>query len=48
MVVVAYLMAREGWSREETMAFVRERRTGLRPNPAFRELLLEWQRSLAP
>ena len=48
MVVVAYLMAREGWSRDEAMAFVRERRTGLRPNPAFRELLLEWQRSLAP
>lgn len=46
MVVVAYYMARNGWSRDETMEFVRSRRPGLRPNPAFMQLLLEWERSL--
>jgi protein-tyrosine phosphatase len=46
MVVVAYLMAREGWSRDEAVAFVRSRRPGLRPNPAFMKLLLEWEQSL--
>jgi hypothetical protein len=47
MMVVAYLMAREGWTRDQAMAFVRERRQGLRPNPAFRDLLLQWQHALA-
>ena len=46
MVVVAYYMARNGWSRDEAMEFVRSRRPGLRPNPAFMQLLLEWERSL--
>lgn len=48
MVVVAYVMAREGWSRDEAMEFVRSRRQGLRPNPAFMELLLEWECALKP
>ena len=46
MVVVAYVMARHGWSRDEAMEFVRSQRPGLRPNPAFMRLLLEWERSL--
>lgn len=46
MVVVAYFMARNGWSRDEAMGFVRSRRPGLRPNPAFMQLLLDWERSL--
>jgi hypothetical protein len=46
MVVVAYYMARNGWSRDEAMEFVRARRPELRPNPAFMELLLVWERSL--
>lgn len=46
MVVVAYYMARNGWSREEAIAFVRARRQELRPNPAFMRLLLDWERSL--
>jgi hypothetical protein len=46
MVVVAYYMARNSWSRDEAMEFVRARRPGLRPNPAFRQRLLEWECSL--
>ena len=45
MVVVAYYMARNRWSRDEAMEFVRSQRPGLRPNPAFMQLLLEWERS---
>jgi hypothetical protein len=46
MVVVAYFMARNGWTRDEAIDFVRSRRPGLRPNPAFMRLLQEWQNSL--
>lgn len=46
MVVVAYLMAEKGWSRDEAMRFVRAKRPGLRPNPAFVELLDQWERNL--
>ena len=45
MVVAAYYMARNRCSRDEAVAFVRSRRPGLRPNPAFMQLLLEWERS---
>lgn len=46
LVVVAFYMKRHGWSREQAMAFVRSRRPGLRPNPAFMDLLLQWERAL--
>lgn len=46
MVVVAYYMARNSWSRDEAMEFVKSRRPGLRPNPAFMRLLSEWEQSL--
>ena len=46
MVVVAYLMAHYGWSRDRAIEFVRARRPGLRPNPAFMRLLLEWEASM--
>jgi hypothetical protein len=46
MVVVAYYMARNGWSRDEALEFVRSRRPEVRPNPVFMELLLEWERLL--
>ncbi len=46
MVVVAYFMAKNGWTRDEAVSFVRGRRLVLNPNPAFRELLLEWEREL--
>ncbi len=46
MVVAAYLMAREGWPRDRALAFLRERRPGVRPNPAFMKLLAEWEMTL--
>lgn len=46
MVLAAYLMQREGWSRDEALAFLRSHRPGVRPNPAFMQLLLEWEQSL--
>jgi hypothetical protein len=44
MVVVAYLMYEHRWSRDEALAFVRARRPVTRPNPAFMELLAEWEK----
>ncbi|MFO0825476.1 MAG: dual specificity protein phosphatase [Gemmataceae bacterium] len=46
MVTTAYLMARDGRSRDETLAAIRTHRPHVRPNPAFMELLLEWERAL--
>lgn len=46
MVLAAYLMKREGWSRDEALAHLREHRPIVRPNPAFMQLLLEWEQSL--
>lgn len=45
MVVCAYLMKEHGWTRDETLTFLRERRPQTRPNPAFMELLDEWERT---
>lgn len=46
MVVMAYEMKKNGWSRDEALAFVRTRRPITNPNPAFRELLLEWEQEV--
>lgn len=46
MVVVAYEMKKHGWSRDEALAFVRSKRPITNPNPAFLELLLEWEREV--
>ncbi|MCE9564991.1 MAG: dual specificity protein phosphatase family protein [Planctomycetes bacterium] len=46
MVTTAYLMARDRRSRDETLVFLRTRRPQVRPNPAFMELLLEWEKQL--
>jgi hypothetical protein len=46
LVMAAYLMRREGWSRDQALAFLRGRRQGVRPNPAFMQLLTEWARAL--
>jgi len=43
MVTVAYLMWRNGWPRDEALRFVCSRREGVRPNPAFMDLLQEWE-----
>jgi hypothetical protein len=47
MVVVAYEMSRNKWTRDEALAFVRARRSTVRPNPAFMALLLEWEQIVA-
>jgi protein-tyrosine phosphatase len=47
MVVTAYYMHEKGWTRDEALAFVRTRRPQVRPNPAFMELLLEWEKELS-
>jgi len=46
LVMAAYLMRREGWSRDRALEFLRSRRPEVRPNPAFMLLLLEWEHSL--
>jgi protein-tyrosine phosphatase len=46
MVMAAYLMARDGSTRDEALAVIRARRPSIRPNPAFMGLLLEWQAAL--
>ena len=43
-MTVAYLMAKNHWTRDEALEFVRSRRPVVCPNPAFMELLLEWER----
>jgi Dual specificity phosphatase, catalytic domain len=43
MVVTAYEMAKNHWTRDEALAFVRSKRPLVRPNPAFMERLLEWE-----
>lgn len=45
MLVVAYEMRKNRWTRDEALAFVRSKRPIVRPNPAFMRLLLEWQRT---
>jgi hypothetical protein len=46
LVVTAYLMARNNWTRDEALAYVRKKRPEARPNPAFMRRLLEWERVL--
>jgi hypothetical protein len=43
MVTVAYEMSKNNWTRDEALAFVRTHRPVVRPNPAFMQLLLEWE-----
>jgi hypothetical protein len=46
MVVVAYLMYRNKWTRDDALADVRTKRPDVRPNVAFMRLLLEWEKYL--
>src|SRR6202011_4872495 len=43
MVVTAYEMSKNHWTRDQALAFVRTRRPITRPNPAFMQRLLEWE-----
>jgi hypothetical protein len=45
MVIVAYFMRKNQWQRDQALAFVRSKRPGVRPNPAFMDLLSEWERA---
>jgi hypothetical protein len=43
MVVTAYEMYKNHWTRDEALAFVRSKRPIARPNPAFMKRLKEWE-----
>ena len=43
MVAIAYFMFKNNWTRDEALAFVRSKRPITKPNPAFMELLSEWE-----
>ncbi len=47
MVITAYMMKKHGWKRDEAIAKIRTKRSVLRPNVAFMELLSEWETELA-
>jgi protein-tyrosine phosphatase len=46
MVITAYEMFKNGWTREGALAFVRTKRPQVRPNSAFMQRLAEWERVL--
>jgi protein-tyrosine phosphatase len=46
MVVAAYLMARDGCTRDQALAALRARRPIIGPNLAFMPLLLEWEQTV--
>jgi hypothetical protein len=39
-------MFKNNWTRDEALTFLRTKRPEARPNPAFMQRLLEWQRAL--
>lgn len=46
MVVVAYLMQRDGLTRDDALKVVKAKREMVQPNPSFMELLDEWEKEL--
>lgn len=46
MVVTAFVMRRDGLSRDEALATLRAKRPDVRPHPTFMRLLEEWQAAL--
>jgi hypothetical protein len=46
MVVIAYLMYKNDWTRDEALAFVKSKRPVTRPNPLFMDVLLDWEKEL--
>ena len=44
MVITAYLMQKHGWSRDEAIVNIQEKRPQLKVNAAFMELLGEWEK----
>lgn len=43
LVVTAYMMQKYGWTRDEAITNLQVKRPQLKPNPAFMELLREWE-----
>jgi hypothetical protein len=46
LVMTAYLMSRDGCTRDEALATLRAQRPTVAPNPAFMELLLQWEKTV--
>ena len=46
MVSTAYLMAEKSWTRDQALAYIREQRPQVNPNPAFMDRLLEWEKKV--
>ncbi len=46
MVTTAYLMQEHNWTRDEALVFLRSKRPGVWPNPAFMPLLKEWEQAM--
>ena len=46
-IVVAYLMRKNKWSREEALAYARTKRPKYHPNKGFMQQLLEYEEELA-
>jgi hypothetical protein len=46
LVVVGYEMFKHHWPRDQALNFVRMKRPQVSPNPAFMQLLLQWQAHL--
>jgi hypothetical protein len=48
LVTAAYLIARDHITRDQALDYLRARRPVIHPNPAFMELLLQWEQTLHP
>ncbi len=46
LVIVAYEMHKNHWTRTQALEFVRSKRPEVHPNPAFVKLLDQWQQAL--
>ena len=44
MVIVAYYVKKNRWTVNKALAHVRKKRPIIRPNPAFAELLIQWEK----
>lgn len=47
LVVTAYLMEKNDWTRDEALQYIRSKRPNVKPNEAFMQLLAEWEQELA-
>ena len=46
MLMAAYLMQREKWTRDQALEYIRTKRPSVKPHPAYMLLLLEWEHSI--